>query len=298
MPGPVLVTGAGGFVGRHLTVLLGADLVAFEGDVTEADALRAAVRRSAPRAVVHLAALASVADSWRGPTEVWRVNVLGTVNVLAAVEAEQPAARVLVVSSGEVYGRAEQVPTDEEAAPRPVSPYAASKAAGEIAAGRAARAVGLDVVVARPFAHVGPGQDERFAVGSWTRQIAALERAGGGTLLVGDLGARRDLSDVRDVCRAYAALLDGAVPAGTYNVASGHAVSMREVVDVLVGLARVPIRVEQDPRRLRPSDVPVVCGSAERLRRVTGWQPVLGLRESLADALEQAREQADTSEVG
>ena len=133
---------------------------------------------------------------------------------------------MLVVSTGEVYGRAEEIPTTEDAPVAPLSPYAASKAAAEVAAGQAQQA-GLDVVVARAFQHEGPGRDERFAVGSWSAPIVRAEEAGGGAVQVGDLTARRDITDVRDVVRAYEALLDPSVPAGTYNVASGRAVEMQ-----------------------------------------------------------------------
>ena len=241
-----------------------------------------------PVAVVHLAAGSSVGASWSDPGEAWRVNALGTVNVLEAVRTQAPDARVLVVSTGEVYGRAEEIPTTEDAPVAPLSPYAASKAAAEVAAGQAQRA-GLDVVVARAFQHEGPGRDERFAVGSWSAQIVRAEEAGGGTVQVGDLTARRDITDVRDVVRAYEALLDPSVPAGTYNVASGRAVEMQEVLDILVGLAACPIEVERDPERLRPAELPVLSGDASRLRAATGWAPTISLEQTLADTLQAAR---------
>src|SRR5207247_11106380 len=123
---------------------------------------------------------------------------------------------------------------------------------------------------ARAFTHEGPGRDERFAVGSWTRQIARLEAAGAGTLLVGDLTAERDISDVRDVCRAYMLLLDRAVPTGTYNVASGRSVPMRRLAELLVELAGARIELEQDPSRIRPAEIPRLCGDPSRLRAATG----------------------------
>jgi GDP-4-dehydro-6-deoxy-D-mannose reductase len=246
------------------------------------------VRETRPRAVVHLAAQSSVAASWEDAGEAWRVNVLGTVNLLGAVRAERPRARVLFPSTGEVYGRAEQLPTPETAPPAPVSPYAATKAAAEIACGQFARSGG-DVVVARAFNHEGPGRDERFAVGSWTRQIARLEKEGGGVLQVGDLTAERDLTDVRDVCRAYRLLLDPRVEPGTYNVASGRSVAMAHVVELLVGLARCPVEVEQSAERIRPADIPVLRGDASKLQRATGWRPEIPLEQTLADALHHAR---------
>ena len=286
MAAPILVTGAQGFVGGHLLAELGDRARPLDVDVTDADSLQDAVGDA--DALIHLAAGSSVSESWADPGEAWRVNTLGTVNVLAAVRARAPGARVLVVSTGEVYGRAERVPTPEGARIAPVSPYAASKAAAELAAGQA-RDAGLDVVLARAFQHEGPGRDERFAVGSWSAQIVRAEEAGGGTVRVGDLTARRDITDVRDVVRAYAALLDRAVPADTYNVASGKAVEMEHVLDLLVGLTSVRIEIERDPERSRPADLPVVCGNAARLRGATGWTPTIPLEQTLADTLTAAR---------
>ena len=186
-------------------------------------------------------------------------------------------------------------PTPEDEPPAPLSPYAASKAAAELACGQAARGAGLDVVVARAFNHEGPGRDERFAIGSWARQLARIEAEGGGTLLVGDLSTERDLTDVRDVCRAYELLLDPDVPAGTYNVASGRLVSMATVVELLVGLLHVPVRVEQDPARLRPAEIPRLSGNPSRLRAATGWEPRIPLEQTLADTLEAARKMEPVS---
>jgi GDP-4-dehydro-6-deoxy-D-mannose reductase len=286
---PVLVTGADGFVGTHLLELLGDEAVPTEADVTDQEAVAAAIRTAKPGSVVHLAALSGIAESWRDPSRVWEVNVVGTVNVLEAVRRERPGARVLAVSTGEVYGQAKQVPTPEEAPVAPVSPYAASKAGAELACAQA-RAAGVDVVVARAFQHEGPGRDERFAVGSWVRQLAELELAGGGALRVGNLEIERDITDVRDVCRAYRLLLEPTVEAGVYNVASGKAVPLARVVELLVEMARCPVTVEPDPDRLRPADIPVLVGDASRLERATGWRPQIPLEQTLADTLQAARE--------
>jgi GDP-4-dehydro-6-deoxy-D-mannose reductase len=288
VPGPVLITGAEGFAGTHLRELLAEDAVAADVDVLDPEAVAGAIRAATPRAVVHLAAQSSVAASWTDVSEVWSVNVLGTVNVLEAVSNERPQARLLFASTGEVYGRAERMPTPETAPTAPLSPYAATKAAAEVACGQAARR-GLDVVVARAFNHEGPGRDRRFAVGSWTQQIARLEEAGGGVLEVGDLTGERDITDVRDVCRAYTLLLGERVLAGTYNVASGRSVTMSRIVEILVGLARCPIEVEQRPERTRPADIPKMQGDASKLREATEWQPQIPLEQTLADALDAAR---------
>jgi len=290
MAGPILVTGAGGFVGGYLLAELGQAAVPSQTDVTDSAAIAQEVAAVAPAAIVHLAALSSVAGSWHAGAEVWRVNTIGTVNVLDAAATEQPSARVLVVSTGEVYGRADVFPTPEDAPMRPISPYAASKAAAEIACQRARVSNGLDVVVARPFLHVGPGQEERFALGSWTRQIARLEAEGGGVLEAGDLSVERDLTDVRDVVRAYGMLLDRSVEPGTYNVATGRTVRLAEVVDTLVAMADCDVTVTLDESRARPADIPKLCGDPRRLAGATGWRPVIPLEQTLADTLQAARE--------
>ena len=288
MSGSIAVTGANGFVGGHLLARLGPRAISLDADVTDPDALARAVADASPESVVHLAAASSVAASWIDAGEPWRVNAIGTVNLLDAVRSHVPGARVLVVSTGDVYGQADRIPTSETAPFRPTSPYAASKAAAELAAAQFARA-GSDVVVARAFQHEGPGRDERFAVGSWAAQIARAEEAGRGTVLVGDLSPKRDITDVRDVTRAYEALLDPSVPAGTYNVASGHSVAMREVLDTLVSLARCPIGVEEDPSRFRASEFTELSGDPSKLRTATGWAPTIPLEQTLADALDAAR---------
>ena len=217
------------------------------------------------------------------------MNALGTAVLLQAVRRVAPEARVLVASTGEVYGRAAEVPTPEDAPVAPTSPYAVSKAAAELACSQERASGGLDVVVARAFQHEGPGRDRRFAIGSWTEQIARLEHAGGGALQVGNLTPRRDITDVRDVVRAYRQLLEPGVPAGTYNVASGRSVSIGDVLDLLVGLARCDVEIQEDPALLRAVDLPLVCGDSSRLRSATGWRPEIPLEQTLADALDYAR---------
>lgn len=288
MPDRVLVTGASGFVGRHLRQRLGDSFIPFEADVLDASAVRAAVKGARPDAVVHLAAESSVAASWRDASAAWTVNVIGTVNLLEAVQSEQPEARILFTSTGEVYGRAETLPTPESAPVEPLSPYAATKAAAEIACGQVARR-GVNVVVARAFNHEGPGRDERFAVGSWAAQVARLEEAGGGVLEVGDLSAERDISDVRDVCRAYTLLLDESVEPGTYNVASGRSVAMRDVLAQIVSFARCSIDVESRAERIRPAEIPRMLGDATRIRQATGWEPEIPLEQTLVETLDAAR---------
>jgi GDP-4-dehydro-6-deoxy-D-mannose reductase len=280
-----LVTGADGFVGRHAVERLRAadvETIAFAGDVRDSGACLAQVRAAAPDSILHLAAIASVADAWRDPDAVTDVNVGGTRNLLAAVAEAAPDARVVLVSSGEIYGAVPEPeqPIGEDRAPQPPSPYAVSKVEAE----RVARASGLDVVIARPFPHIGPGQDERFAIASFAGQIGAIERGAEPVLRVGNLDARRDISDVRDVVGAYLGLLGG-TGSGTYNVCSGRAQRIGDVLTSLLDLAHREIEVRPDPARLRPADIPLLWGDPARIERDLGWRADRPLEQTLLDIL-------------
>lgn len=296
MTGRPLVTGGGGFAGRHLVAHLrerGEDPAApssGELDLLDADAVRAAVRELAPDAVFHLAALASVGRSWRAPRAALLQNLEMTLNVLEAVRAEAPEAALLVASSGEVYGHPERLPVDEAAPLRPQSPYAVSKAACDLLAGQYAGAHGLRAVRTRAFNHAGPGQSDEYVVSTFARQVAEAELAGEreAVLRTGDVEPMRDFTDVRDVVRAYAAAV--ALEPDVYNVGSGHAVPVADVIELLRGCARVGIRREVDPARLRPREIPEIRASPERLRAATGWSPEIPLERTVADTLDDWRE--------
>jgi GDP-4-dehydro-6-deoxy-D-mannose reductase len=289
------VTGGGGFVGRHLLDHLKAggerplapDRA--ELDLLDEDATRNAIRVAQPGVVFHLAAVASVARSWEAPKETLLQNVAMTVNVLEAIRLEAPGASVVLVSSGEVYGPPEHLPTDEGAPLRPQNPYAVSKAACDLAGGQYADAGGLAVVRARAFNHAGPGQSDEYVIGTLTRQVAEAELAGRDAVVlrVGNVQARRDFTDVRDVVRAYAGLAGR--PGGAYNVCRGSSVSVGEIIEMLRTAARVDVRYEVDPARVRPHEVMDIRGSAERLRAETGWVPEIPLERTVADALEAWR---------
>ena len=295
MSAACFVTGGGGFVGRHLLDHLKAggerplapDRA--ELDLLDEDATRNAIRVAQPGVVFHLAAVASVARSWEAPKETLLQNVAMTVNVLEAIRLEAPEASVVLVSSGEVYGPPEHLPTDEGAPLRPQNPYAVSKAAWDLAAGQYADAGGLAVVRARAFNHAGPGQSDEYVIGTLTRQVAEAELAGRDAVVlrVGNVQARRDFTDVRDVVRAYAGLAGR--PGGAYNVCRGSSVSVGEIIEMLRTAARVDVRYEVDPARVRPHEVMDIRGSAERLRAETGWVPEIPLARTVADALEAWR---------
>jgi GDP-4-dehydro-6-deoxy-D-mannose reductase len=293
MPGgtTVLITGAAGFAGTHLTAVLeegGVEVTALSGDVRELDVLREQIAAARPDAIAHLAGLASVAQAWGAERAVWDVNATGTLNLLLAARDVAPGARVLIVSSAEVYGSVPEArhPIGEDEPLVPLSPYGVSKVAAELVAAQSP----LDVAIARPFNHLGPGQDTRFAIPSFCAQIASIERgAQPPRIEVGNLSARRDFSDVRDVVDAYRMLLEPGGPRGPFNIASGTAHAVGEILDRLLALARVPIEVVVDESRLRPSDVPALCGDATRLRDALGWVPTHPLERTLADTLEYHR---------
>jgi GDP-4-dehydro-6-deoxy-D-mannose reductase len=313
----VLITGAGGFAGQYLIRELlarGATRVtggAYNGrapadgvlteeersavrwrplDVTSQASVRALVEEAEPEQVYHLAGQASVGQSFGDPLGTWEVNATGTLRLLRALQDGGGGSRVLVVSSAEVYGTVPEVeqPIREDRPLRPVSPYGASKMAAEAAALSAAASGDLAVVVARSFNHAGPGQDRRFLLPSMAQQLHQVRRgARAPELRVGNLEARRDFLDVRDVARAYARLMEEGENGGIYNVCSGEARSLRELVETLVRLSGTGARIVVDPERFRPTDMRLLVGSATRLRAL-GWTPQVPLEETMNDLLERA----------
>jgi GDP-4-dehydro-6-deoxy-D-mannose reductase len=261
-----------------------------ELDLLDADAVREAVGRQGPRAVFHLAARASVPYSWEHPRRTLRENLEMTLNVLEAVQLEAPEAAVVVAGSGEVYGAPQSLPVDESAPLTPQNPYAVSKAGCDLLAGQFADAHALRVVRLRSFNQAGPGQSDEYVVGTLTRQVAEAELAGSeaATIRLGNLDSARDFTDVRDVARAYADAVD--VPAGVYNLCSGRAVKVRDLLELLRAAARVEVRHEVAADRVRAHDVPEIRGSAERFAKAAGWRPEIPLERTVADALEWWRE--------
>ena len=256
-------------------------------DLRDGEAVTEAVRSVSPGVVYHLAALSSVGRSWEAPAETLNDNVGTAVNLLEALRLAAPDARVLWVSSCEVYGNPEVLPTPEDAALHPANPYAVSKASGELLADVYAKSYGLDIVRARPFSHSGPGQRSIFIQSSLARQAAEGRRAGVSRLRVvtGNGATRRDFTDVRDVVRAYRLLAERA-PAGVYNVSSGVSVSAAEQVALLAELI-APIEVDHvvDSARVRANEVTELRGDHARLTAATGWQPEIPLRQTMADAI-------------
>ena len=299
----VLVTGAAGFAGSHLVDALaasGADVVAWSHrhgqptpspatwhavDVLDRDAVAEAVARHRPSVVYHCAGVAQSSSAVDRIGATFEVNVRGTAHVLAAVERHAPEARVVVTSSALVY--AQSADRLRENSPiGPAGPYAVSKLAQDTLSARAAER-GLDVVVARPFNHIGPRQSADFVASSVARQVARIERGEMPPVLhVGNLSAVRDFTDVRDVVNAYVVMARLGAPGDCFNVCSGRAVAIHDLVHGLVARSRVPIDVVVDPARVRPIDVPVVIGSADRLRHATGWHAATPLDTTLDDLVD------------
>jgi GDP-4-dehydro-6-deoxy-D-mannose reductase len=286
------VTGGHGFVGPWLTEHLeacGDQVVVAElgVDVTVPEQIGAAMASARPDVVYHLAAQSSVGSSWSQARQTHTVNVLGTVNVLEAALGCSPAPRLLLVSSAEVYGAvtAADLPVKESAPFRPVTPYAASKASAELVGLQAWLGRRLEVIRARPFNHTGPGQQPPFVIPSLARQIAEAVRGGASAVQTGNLAARRDLADVRDVVRAYRMLVEVGQPGEPYNVCTGHSVVIEDLARRLLELAGVDLPLVVDPARMRPIDVPDMRGDPARLSQTTGWHPSIPLDQTLADVL-------------
>lgn len=303
----VVITGGGGFVGRHLIAEL---LSAWPGvgievwdtrvenvptgvtgtiiDITKPEGYIARLQELQPNWVVHLAAVASVAFAIQHPDITEQVNVEGTRNLLLAITEHAPATKVLAVSSADIYPPSLK-PTAELplSAAQPANPYAASK-------------LGMEKVIeeqfdercirVRPFPHIGPGQAVGFVTADFASQIAAAEdNEASPTMKVGNLNAQRDFTDVRDVVRAYRLLMETGTVGEVYNVASGKAWPIEEILQKLLALSTVEISVEQDPARARPADNPVLVGDATKLMTATGWKPQIPLDQSLRDILDYWR---------
>ena len=267
----------------------GDDVVAIdiETDMSDGPALRKVVAKASPEAIYHLAAMTHVGESWENPSQVLKVNVLGTAELLAAARALKTPPVVLVVSSAEVYGVVSpaQLPLREDTPTAPATPYAASKLAAEAVALQAWRGYHQPVIVVRPFNHIGPGQSPNFAVPALAKRIVEARKARTRSLRVGTLTTRRDFTDVRDVVVAYRSLILKGVAGTTYNVCSGRDVAISDVADQLLALAHAELELVIDPELVRPVDVPVLRGDATLLHTTTGWSPSIPLATTLADVL-------------
>ncbi|WP_201001027.1 GDP-mannose 4,6-dehydratase [Pseudomonas cichorii] len=309
----ILITGANGFVGKILCQTLqdaGHHVIALVGntspapshadhllqcDIRNVEALEQAIAEADPTHVVHLAAITHVPTSFKEPLLTWETNVMGSVNLLQALQNKAPKAFVLFVSSSEVYGGSfkKAIPLNESSPCQPLNPYAASKLAAEAAVNEYFRQ-GQPGIIVRPFNHIGAQQSPDFATASFARQIALVEAGEQQPLLkVGNLQAERDFLDVRDVCNAYVALLQLADRDGDYprcfNICSGQPRKIQTMLDMLLAMSSKDIEVGEDPQRMRPSDIPSAVGDNSAIRNAIGWQPGIDLQETLATLLDYWR---------
>lgn len=309
----ILITGANGFVGKILCETLqdaGHHVIALVGntspapshadhllqcDIRNVEALEQAIAEADPTHVVHLAAITHVPTSFKEPLLTWETNVMGSVNLLQALQNKAPKAFVLFVSSSEVYGGSfkQAIPLNESSPCQPLNPYAASKLAAEAAVNEYFRQ-GQPGIIVRPFNHIGAQQSPDFATASFARQIALVEAGEQQPLLkVGNLQAERDFLDVRDVCNAYVALLQLADRDGDYprcfNICSGQPRKIQTMLDMLLAMSSKDIEVGEDPQRMRPSDIPSAVGDNSAIRNAIGWQPGIDLQETLATLLDYWR---------
>lgn len=303
--GVTLVTGATGFAGRFLLDRLSypSSIAAWYRpggrpqdprrhvtwqavDITDHDSVTRAIEEVQPSRIFHLAGAPNVATSFANSVSHLRINALGTHHLLEAVRRAKRPCRVVVISSAQVY-QASDDPIREDAALVPSNPYGLSKLAQDQLALRAAHDEHLDVIVARPFNHIGPRQEAGFAVSNFARQIARIEAGlAPPQLHVGNLDARRDITDVRDVVDAYNLLMERGVAGRAYNICSGRAWRMQDLLDELLHLSSAPIQVEIDQARLRPNDIAIVQGDATRIRSELGWTPTIRVEQTLRDTLD------------
>lgn len=303
-----LITGISGFVGGHLTNYLirnkwsvaGSDLqptatgvpAFFQADINDFAVVQRAIQEIRPDVVFHMAGMLKAEQS----EQFYTLHVLGTVTLLEAIIASGLRPRVIIASSGAVYGTGlGRRPITENFRIRPLTHYAASKAAQEVVAQRYFDAIGLQVIRARTFNLLGPGLSPQMACSSFARQIALAEKQGTtSTIMTGDLNAKRDFVDVRDAVRAYVSLAERGQTGQVYNVASGQAVAIRECLDFLQKQASVPIEEILDPARVQKNDVSIQVGSAKRLQERTGWKPEISIEQSLLDLLVDWRQKLES----
>lgn len=309
-----LITGATGFVGTHLRRYLLAQTdwsligTAFPElsptpddesrdrlmalDLTDAEATKAAMDAVRPDLVIHLAAQSHVPTAYRDPWSTLRNNILGQLNLLEAFVATDQRPRILVIGSGDEYGRvsAQALPLTEGHPLQPENPYSVSKVAQDVMGYQYYVSYGLPIVRVRPFNHVGPGQSDRFVLPAFASQIARIEAWKHPPVInVGNLTPARDFTDVRDVVEAYRLALLHGTPGEVYNVASGQAVTIQSLLDHLIARSALQIEVRVDEAKYRPADIPIICGSSTKLQQDTGWIPRIPLTQTIEDVLNEWR---------
>ncbi len=310
MMAKALVTGINGFAGTHLNNLLQqkdyevfgtvkpsgdtpADSHLFSVDIQDFEGVKRVIEEVAPDHIYHLAALTSPAESFKNPSDTITTNISGQLNILEAVKQLQLLeTKVLVVSSAEVYGKTEEhdLPMNEHTPLRPLSPYAVSKIAQDFLGYQYSHSQNVKSIIVRPFNNIGPNQGPIFVVPSFARQIAEIEKGKKEPVMkVGNLEAKRDFTDVRDVVRAYELLMQKGESGEVYNIGSGKSYRIQEILDIFLSFSEAKIIIEKDPALMRPGDIPELRCDYKKLYDTTGWKPEISLETTLKDTLDYWR---------
>jgi len=302
----ILITGITGFVGTHLLNFLrdkdfqifGTSLSSekeegnikiFKLDLLDEESVAKVLKDTSPDYIIHLAALASPKKSFDNPKEFLHNNTDVQLNLLEGIKKITSNPRVLVISSGEIYGQQEILPINEKASLRPTSPYSVSKITQDYLALQYFLAAGMDIVRARPFNHIGPGQADDFVVASFAKQIAEVEKGIKPVVKVGNLEAKRDFTDVRDMIKAYLLLLDKGNAGEVYNIGSGKSYKIQFILDTLIEMSGKKICIEEDPARMRPSDIPDIVCDTTKINSATSWKTEIPIEDTLRDTLDYWR---------
>lgn len=308
-----LVIGGGGFVGpylvRHLTDDLGYEVTVTKTvketltmdnatvrnlDILDMEQIRTLLEEEKADYLFHLAAQSSVAYSWKNPTLTVDVNIKGCINLLEAIRLVDKKPRVLLIGSGEEYGhiKKDECPIIEDNVVRPGNIYAATKSCQNMLGRIYSDAYNLDIMMVRAFNHIGPNQTPMFVVADFCKQVADIEKGKQEPVInVGNLSAKRDFTDVRDVVKAYAKLVAGGKRGETYNVGTGHAIAIQDILNKIISMSDKDIEVKVDPGKLRPVDVPIIEPDISKIKREVGWEPLIPLEQTLRETLEHWRKE-------
>lgn len=305
-----LIIGGSGFVGGYLSQHLkkcgyevavtkmpfeqvkDTEMMVYELDILDKEAVSKIIDTIQPDLIFHLAAQSSVSVSWKNPELTIDVNIKGSMNVMEAVHRQEKRMRILLIGSGEEYGRLfpDEIPVSEKQCVRPGNIYAVTKACQNMLGSIYAQVYGLDVLMVRAFNHIGPQQAPLFVVSDFCRQIAEIEAGTRKAVIkTGNLNIKRDFTDVRDVVRAYVMLAEKGEAGETYNVGSGHAVSIGDILQIILEQSSAAIRIETDMKKLRPSDVPVIEADIHKMQKITGWEPQIPLEQTIRETLDNWR---------
>jgi GDP-4-dehydro-6-deoxy-D-mannose reductase len=302
-----LVTGTEGFVGPYLIgellskgyevtgtfkdeikTKLPAEVKKVHLDILDLSDVKKAFEKAKPDVIFHLAGISNVKFSIDNPEITMKINVEGTKNILEAAFCMKKRPKVLVIGSAEEYGIPKKVPITEDLELNPVTPYAKSKVEAEKIAFEYVKK-GLDAIILRSFNHIGPGQTDGFVCSAFAKQISEIEKGKEPVIFVGNLESKRDFTDVRDVVKAYLLAIEKGKPGIPYNICSGNAYQIKDILSKLLKMSKVKIEVKEDKTRMRKSDIPILQGDNSRFLKATGWKPKIKLEESLKDILEEWR---------